>query len=113
LCFAYKLFFVKSIPWPLDIHGSKLNFYIFIIISFSHNIVPKNIVCDVGLNLPPHDLRGAKAKSCQFGLKSKSEKMIKNFSEKSQKVMIKIMSIDLVIATFCFGRGIVKNVTIS
>jgi hypothetical protein len=36
-----ELFFVKSFPWPLDIHGSKLSFYL--------NIVRKNIVCDVGL----------------------------------------------------------------
>jgi len=37
-----ELIFVKSLPWPLDVYGSKLSFY--------YNIVCKNNVYDVGHN---------------------------------------------------------------
>jgi len=30
--------FVKSLPWPLDIHGSKISFY--------RNIVRQNVSCE-------------------------------------------------------------------
>jgi len=48
-------FFVKSLLWLLDIHGSKLKpmaqNYLFIAISFYRNIVCKNILCVLGLKL--------------------------------------------------------------
>jgi len=39
----FDLFFVKSLPWRLDIHGhgSKIYFY--------RNIVRENVCCDMGL----------------------------------------------------------------
>ncbi len=45
LCFLCALiyFFVKSLPWPLYIHGSKI---FFISIYFYRNIVRQNVSCE-------------------------------------------------------------------
>ena len=42
LCTLNYFLLIKSLPWPLDIHGSKLSFYL--------NIVRKTFMCDVGLS---------------------------------------------------------------
>ncbi len=34
----FTLIFYESLPWPLDVHGSKISYY--------HNIVRQNVSCE-------------------------------------------------------------------
>jgi hypothetical protein len=42
------LWFYKSLPWPIEIDGSKI---FFIALSFYRNIVRQNVSCDMGLRM--------------------------------------------------------------
>jgi len=49
--YAYWNLVWKKFKMSLQYFDKKMSFYLFIAISFYHNIVSKNIVCDVGLSL--------------------------------------------------------------